>query len=127
MTGRGRPPRRGARRRPAATPAKALLGSLTAVSAALSVAGCARPSATCTVRHHYAIVIFQDGVGESAGRTVTRFRLNVDYGAGNVERWLIRGRIVLAPEDGANPPVIVRTYPVGRALGCRVDQVRTRM
>jgi len=91
--------------------------------AALGLAGCASATTTCVVRHGYAIVIFQNGVGNSSKRFVTRFRLNVKYGPQDITRRLINSRITLRAAKGSNPPVIVKAYRVGRAFGCRVDGV----
>ncbi len=48
--------------------------------AALGLAGCASATTTCVVRHGYAIVIFQNGVGNSSKRFVTRFRVGRAFG-----------------------------------------------
>jgi hypothetical protein len=96
-----------------------------AVGGAFGVTACAPAVTTCTVRHHYAIAIFQNG-GASVGNTVVKqFRLNVRYSPYFVQHWTIGTRIVLAPV-GANPlPVVVRTYSVGDARSCSIDQIHS--
>ena len=91
--------------------------------AAFGLTGCATAVTSCVVRHGYAIVIFQNGMANPGDRFVTHFRLNVKYRPGNITRRLISARIKLKAANGANPPVVVRLYRVGRAVGCRVDKV----
>src|SRR5215469_5131927 len=93
--------------------------------AAVGVTACSPSVSTCTVRHHYAIVIFQNG-GASVGNTVvTQFRLNVRYSPYWVQRWTIGTRIVLRPV-GANPlPIVVKTFDVGHARSCSIDRVES--
>ena len=95
-------------------------------AAALGLAGCATASTTCVVRHHLAIVVFQNGVGNYANRTVTRFRLTLRYGPHDASSRLIYLRIPLHAARGGNPPVVVRTYRAGPAVGCRADHIRAR-
>jgi len=93
-------------------------------AAALGLAGCANATSTCTVRHQFAIVIFQDGAGNAGTRYITRFRLNVDYGGGAIEHQVIAAHIALKPASGGNPPLIIKTYGVGSAVSCSIDDVR---
>jgi hypothetical protein len=97
---------------------------VTATGAALGVTACTPAVTTCTVRHHYAIVIFQNG-GAGVGKTiVTQFRLNVRYSPYYVQRYIMRTHIVLKPTRGSHLPVVVRTYRVGHARSCKVDKIR---
>jgi hypothetical protein len=99
---------------------------VTTTGAALGVTACTPAVTACTVRNHYAIVIFQNG-GAGVGKTfVTQFRLNVRYSPYYVEHWIMRTRIVLKPAHGNRMPVVVRTYRVGHARSCRVDKVLAR-
>jgi hypothetical protein len=91
--------------------------------ATLGLTGCAAAATSCVVRHGYAIVIFQNGMSNPGNRFVTHFRLNVRYRPGDVVRRFISARIKLKSANGGNPPVVVRLYPVGGAVGCRVDKV----
>ena len=100
-------------------------GALAAVLAC-TLAGCANPSATCTVRHHYAIVIFQGSAGEDRTRTVSEFRLGVSYGPGAMRWRLVPARITLHAASGANPPLVIKTYWVGHARSCVARLVRAR-
>lgn len=104
---------------------KTLTALIAAAGAGIGVTACSPAVTTCTVRHHYAIAIFQNG-GSSVGNTVVwQFRLNVRYSPYFVQHWTIGSRIVLRPV-GANPlPVVVRTYGVGHAQSCRIDHIRT--
>jgi len=97
-----------------------------AAGAAFGVTACSPAVSTCTVRHHYAIAIFQNG-GASVGNTVvTQFRLNVRYSHNFVQHWIIGMRIVLRPV-GANPlPVVVKTFHVGHARSCHIDRIRSK-
>jgi|SRR5271165_2732633 len=104
---------------------KSLAATPLAAAAIFGMSGCAAATTTCTVQHRYAIVVFQSGVGNNSASYVTRFRLNVKYGVNDTVHWLIRAHIVLGAAAGNNPPVIVRTYRVGHALGCSVTGVRT--
>jgi len=105
--------------------AKFLAATPLAAAAIFGVVGCAAATTSCTVQHHYAIVIFQSGVGNNSASYVTQFRLNVKYGVNDTMHWLIRTDIVLGAATGNNPPLIVRTYRVGHALGCSVTGIRT--
>jgi hypothetical protein len=97
---------------------------VTATGAALGVTACTPAVTTCTVRHHYAIVIFQNG-GAGVGKSiVTQFRLNVRYSPYYVQRYIMRTHIVLKPTRGSHLPVVVRTYRVGHARSCTVDKIR---
>jgi len=97
---------------------------VTATSAAFGVTACAPAVSTCTVRHHYAIVIFQNG-GAGVGNTLlTQFRLNVRYSPYYVQHYIMHTRMVLKPARGSHLPVVVRTYQVGHARSCTVDKIR---
>lgn len=96
--------------------------ALPAVSA-LVLTGCASATTACVVQHGFAIVVFQNGAGNYHKRIVTRFRLSVRYGPGDTRRHMIGTRLTLGAARGGNPPVIVRSYRVGHATGCRVDKV----
>ncbi len=102
---------------------KMLARAVIPAAAALGLTGCASATTTCVVRHGYAIVVFQNGVGNSSKRFVTRFRLKVKYGPHDIRQRLVNSRITLRAAKGSNPPVIVKAYRVGRAFGCRVDGV----
>lgn len=104
----------------------ALAPALAATAAILGLTACAAATTTCTVRHRYAIVIFQNGFGNNSTTFVTRFRLNVRYGHHNTAHRLIPARISLSAPNGNTPSLAVRTYRVGHARGCTVDKVRTR-
>jgi hypothetical protein len=108
---------------PKSMKSKVITAAVMPATAALALTGCAAATTTCVVRHGYAIVIFQNAIGNNGRRFVTRFRLNVKYGPHNISQRLISSRIMLRAAKGGNPPVIVRTYRVGGALGCRVDKV----
>jgi len=105
---------------------RTLAAALTPAVGMYGLAGCAAAASTCTVRHHYAIVIFQNGTGNPGARLITRFRLTIDYGGGNLQHQVITARIALPPAGGANPPLIIKTYHVGAAVSCTVDGVRAR-
>jgi len=92
----------------------------------LGLTGCASATASCVVRHRYAIVIFQNGMANNSSRFVTHFRLNVRYRSDDVVSRFISSRITLRAANGGNPPLIVRTYRVGDAIGCHVDKVAAR-
>jgi hypothetical protein len=97
---------------------------VTTTGAALGLTACTPAVSACTVRHHYAIVIFQNG-GASVGKTfVTQFRLNVRYSPYYVEHWIMRTRIALKPARGNKLPVVVKTYRVGHARSCHVDKIQ---
>ena len=102
---------------------KTLAAVAVPVAATLSLAGCASATSACVVRHGYAIVIFQNGMANYSKRFVRHFRLEIKYGPNEVVRRVVNSRIVLKTAQQGNPPVVVRTYPVGRAIGCRVDKV----
>jgi len=96
-------------------------------AAILSLTGCASATSACVVRNGYAIVIFQNGMANYSKRFVRHFRLEVKYGPHEVVRRVVNARIVLRTAQQGNPPVVVRTYPVGRAIGCHVDKVAAHM
>lgn len=103
---------------------KAFLAPLVLATAAAGLAGCTSAKAMCTVRHHYAIVIFQNDTGNISERHVTQFRLNIWYGSYRIQHWPMTSSITLRPANGGNPPIIVRTYRVGNASSCTVDRIR---
>jgi hypothetical protein len=102
---------------------KVLVAVALPAAAMLALTGCASATTACVVQHGYAIVIFQNSIGNYNKRFVTHFRLNVRYGPHDVRQRFISSRIVLRAAKGGNPPPIVRTYRVGRAVGCHVDKV----
>lgn len=110
----------------ARTAARTAAAAVLPAAAALGLTGCATAKATCVVRHHMAIVIFQDGVGNFDNRTITSFRLTLRDGTGYTTSRLIFPHLVVHPAHGGNPPVVVRAYGAGRAVSCRASQVRTR-
>jgi hypothetical protein len=101
---------------------RALSTLVTAAGAAFGVTGCTPAVSACTVRHHYAIVILQNG-GAGVGKTfVTQFRLNVRYSPNYVQHYIMHTHIVLKPARG-NLSVVVKTYEVGHAQSCKVDKI----
>jgi hypothetical protein len=109
------------------TPAAAARTAAAAVlpaAAGLALTGCATAATTCVVHHHMAIVIFQDGVGNYSGRTITRFRLTLRYGPGDRFSRMIYPHLKLPAAHGGNPPVVVRIYRSGQAVSCRADRIR---
>jgi hypothetical protein len=93
-------------------------------AAALAITGCASATSSCVVRHHMAIVIFQNGAGNYSMRHIVRFLLTVRYGPHyRVSRW-VYPHLALHTAHGGNPPVVVRTYRVGAAVGCRTSRIR---
>lgn len=103
---------------------RALAAPVGLAAAAASLTGCAAAKTTCTVRHHYAIVIFQDGIGSNRKKVITSFELNLRYQGGQTQHWPIRSLITLPPASGGNPPLMVKTYRVGNASSCSVDHIR---
>ena len=103
---------------------RAFSAPLVLAAAAAGLSGCASAKTTCTVRHHYAIVIFQNGIGSNRKKNITSFELNLRYQGGQTQHWPIRSQITLRPAHGGNPPLIVKTYRVGSAISCTVDHVR---
>jgi len=93
------------------------------VAALFGVTGCATATTACVVRHRYAIVIFQNGVGNNTSSFVSRFRLNITYRRHSRVHWLIYSHIVINATKSGNPSVVVRTYLVGHARSCSVDRV----
>ena len=91
--------------------------------AAAGLTACASATTTCVVQHRYAIVVFQNGLGNNSKHSVRRFELTVKYGPNEFSRRMIYSHIVLRAASGGNPPVIVRSYRVGKAVGCHVDKV----
>jgi hypothetical protein len=103
---------------------RALAAPVGLAAAAASLTACAAAKTTCTVRHHYAIVIFQNGIGNNRNKNITSFELNLRYQGNQAQHWPIRSQITLRPAHGGNPPLIVKTYRVGNAMSCTVDHVR---
>jgi hypothetical protein len=104
---------------------KTLATLAAATGAAVGVTACTPAVTACTVRHHYAIVTFENG-GAGVGKTfVTQFRLNVKYSRYYVQHSTMRTRIVLKRAQGNKLPVVVKTYWVGHARSCRVDKIRS--
>lgn len=99
---------------------------ITAAGVTLGVTACSPATTACRVRHHYAIVIFENGGGGVGKTLVTQFRLNVKYSPYNIQRSIKTARIRLKPVRGNGLPVVVKTYRVGHARSCRVDRIRTR-
>jgi hypothetical protein len=104
---------------------RALAAPLGLAAAAASLTGCAVAKTTCTVRHHYAIVIFQNGIGSNRPKHLTSFELNLRYQGGGMQHWPMRTQVTLRPANGGNPPLIVKTYRVGNASSCSVNHVRS--
>jgi hypothetical protein len=102
---------------------KVLVAAALSAAAMLTLTGCASATTSCVVQRGYAIVIFQNSIGNYNKRFVTHFRLNVRYGPHDVRQRIMSSRIVLRSAKGGNPPPIVKTYRVGGALGCHVDKV----
>ena len=103
---------------------RALAAPVGLAAAAASLTGCASARTTCTVRHHYAIVIFQNGIGSNREKNITSFELNLRYQGSRRQHWPMRTQITLRPANDGNPPIIVKTYRVGNASSCSVDHVR---
>jgi len=104
--------------------AKALGTLIAAGGMAVGVTACSPAVSMCTVRHHYAIVVFQNG-GASVGKTlVKQFRLNVKYSPFYTQRTIKYTHFSLKPARG-KPHIVVKTYRVGRARGCHVDHIKT--
>ncbi|MGI9008657.1 MAG: hypothetical protein ACR2FU_21130 [Streptosporangiaceae bacterium] len=95
-------------------------------AAVLGLTGCATASTTCVIRHHLAIVVFQNGVGNYGNRAITRFRLTLRYGPHSADSRLIYPHLALHAAHGGNPPVVVRTYRAGPATGCHAGHIRAR-
>ncbi len=105
---------------------RALFAPLVLAATAAGLAGCASARTTCTVRHHYAIVIFQNGIGSNRKKYITSFQLNLVYPGNRMQHWAMRSQITLRPASGGNPPIIVKTYRVGNASRCSVGHVKAR-
>jgi hypothetical protein len=105
--------------------AKPLGTLIAAAGTALGVTACSPAVTACTVQHHYAIVVFQNG-GGSVGKTlVKQFRLNVKYSPFYTQRTIKEARFSLKPARGSKLHVVVKTYWVGRARSCHVDHLQT--
>lgn len=105
--------------------ARALSIVVAAATAAVGVTACSPAVTACRVRHHYAIVVFENG-GASPGKTlVTRFRLNVKYSPYYTKRTIKYEHFTLSPARGNKLPVVVKSYRVGHARGCHVDHLKT--
>ena len=103
---------------------RALAAPVGLAAAAAGLTGCASAKTTCTVRHHYAIVIFQNGIGSNRKKYITSFELNLRYQGNRAQHWPMRTQMTLRPANGGNPPIIVKTYRVGNASSCSVGHVR---
>jgi len=104
---------------------KTLSALVAMTGAAAGLTACTPAVTACTVRHHYAIVVLENG-GSTVGKAVVKqFRLNVRYSPYLVQHRMIYERIKLPPVRGNQLPVAIRTYRVGRARSCGVDNVRT--
>ena len=97
-----------------------------AAGVTLAVTACSPATTACRVRHHYAIVIFENGGGGVGKTLVTQFRLNVKYSPYNIQRYIKSAHIKLKPVRGKGLPVVVKTYWVGQASSCHVDRVKSR-
>ncbi len=97
---------------------------VTATGAAFGATACTPAVTACAVRHHYAIVIFQNGGAGVGNTSVTQFRLNVKYSPYYVQHWIMRTNIVLKPAQGNQLAVVVKAYRVGHARSCQVDKIR---
>ncbi|MGN6791319.1 MAG: hypothetical protein ACTHJW_02900 [Streptosporangiaceae bacterium] len=105
--------------------ARALSTLIAAAGAALGVTACSPAVTACTVRHHYAIVVFQNG-GASVGKTlVKQFRLNVKYSPYYTKRTIKDTHFSLKPARGSKLHVVVKTYRVGHASSCHIDHIKT--
>ena len=104
---------------------RALSIVVAAATMAVGITACSPAVTACRVRHHYAIVVFENG-GASPGKTlVTRFRLNVKYSPYYTKRTIKYGHFALSPARGNKLPVVVKSYRVGHARGCHVDHLKT--
>jgi hypothetical protein len=104
--------------------ARALSTLAASTGAAFGVTACTPAVAACTVRHHYAIVVFENG-GAGVGKSfVTQYRLNVTYSPNYVQRYIMRTLIALKPVGANELPIVVRTYQVGHARSCTVDKIQ---
>ena len=104
--------------------AKALGTLIAAAGAAVGLTACSPAVTVCTVRHHYAIVVFQNG-GASVGNTLVKhFRLNVKYSPFYTQRTIKYAHFSLKPARG-KPHIVVKTYWVGHARSCHVDHIKT--
>jgi hypothetical protein len=103
---------------------QALTMLVTAAGTAVGVTACTPAVAACTVRHHYAIVIFQNGGAEVGKTFVTRFRLNVRYSPYYVQHYIMVTNIPLKPTQENRPSLVVKTYQVGHARSCQVDKIQ---
>jgi hypothetical protein len=106
--------------------ARTLSIPLTAIGATFGVTACSPAATACTVRHHYAIVVFENGAGSIGKTEVTQFRLNIKYSPYNIQRYIKSSRFKLRTVKGKTLPVVIKTYWVGHAQTCHVDRVRTR-
>jgi|SRR5262245_16879254 hypothetical protein len=105
--------------------AKALGTLIAAAAAAVGVTACSPAITACTVRHHYAIVVFQNG-GASVGKTlVKQFTLNVKYSPYYTQRTIKDAHFGLKPARGSNVHVVIKTYWVGHARSCHVSHIKT--
>ena len=104
--------------------ARALSAVIAAVGVTLGVTACSPAVTACRVRHHYAIVVFENG-GATVGKTlVKQFRLNVKYSPYYTQHTIKYAHFRLKPAKGNKLHVVVKTYWVGRARSCHVDRIR---
>src|SRR5260221_2967219 len=101
---------------------KTLATLAAATGAATGVTACTPAVTACTVRHHYAIVIFENGGGSVGKNFVTPFRLNVRYSPYYVQHWIMKTRIALKPPPGNQLPAVLKTYRVGHSRSRQVAQ-----
>jgi hypothetical protein len=105
--------------------ARALSTLIAAAAAAVGVTACSPAVSACRVRHHYAIVVFENGGGGVGKTLVKQFRLNVKYSPYYTQRTIKYERFTLKPVKANALPVVVKTYRVGHARSCYVDHIRT--
>lgn len=94
-------------------------------AALLGLTGCSPTVTGCAIRHGYAVVVFEDGIGSNSHQYISSFRLNVRYGQQYISHWMITENIPLKPERNGDPYMVIRTYKVGNAIGCSVDELHT--
>ncbi len=105
--------------------AKVMSALIAAAGATVGLTACSPAVTACTVRHHYAIVVFENG-GASVGKTlVKQFRLNVKYSPFYTQRTIKYAHFRLKPARGNKLHVVVKTYRVGHARSCHVDHIKT--
>ncbi|MDR2987607.1 MAG: hypothetical protein LBV34_22500 [Nocardiopsaceae bacterium] len=105
---------------------KALSTLIAAAAAVVGISACSPAVTACRVRHHYAIVVFENGGGGVGKTLVKQFRLNVKYSPYYTMRTIKYERFTLKPVKGNGLPVVVKTYKVGHARSCTVDHIKTK-